>query len=754
MSTTTTTHGPRDTAVVRHFRTGSPAGFLPQLNRDLEISLSEAVFLRLQTYFKLTALRDPTVGELRLLDALSRPDLCAPDRIAVGELITQSPAIAATWADMMAKHSLIHGALTSASKNAAATPPCSLSDALTLTAKYIRRTEVREEPAPHDLDQTLLLPSPDREALAAASGYTPAARIRVGGHTLSLWTRNGEPLPKVASRPGDLLLYLPRVRPSQITALLADELQHTHPAVGALRAVADAPLLLLLTELCPAAEVRVSKLTEGAQTDGHIPLDLLCTRPTAASDGTCAYLVRVPLKQVQTMNQILKDAGISSMVCGQVRTGGNMVIYIHDSEGNRDLPAATLPAALLHEVAGATLLPMSPEAADLPLPAVTAPALTRLPSLNPREDGLTPDGRETVALTIHDGDILKIPEADALLAARATEITDPRSAYSAAAETTAAAAKLLGELGVSPEHIRLTVVITAAEESLLTDGTVLAAICGIYQAAAGLAVPVEDSLIHRTDSPVPLSVTVTAWAQDKALCTETAHGDDRQWRNHQPPIHKECPAFVFPVLRRSYEDSLKAFAAALNRNSGAACSIRPLAMNPVRDEEGQVTGYVLHPESRQKLVDELSRLVIPVFSMNEGDTRLLLSDPAVVEALRRRVENGWSSLVLGESCKPFAELGLLPAPLLDVHALPIRADRATVTYTFPAEPSSRLLRTSPLSPAVLSDALNAPHILTLHLPDGTAIPDGFIGSDGKVLGLLNGLDTTVLPKVGFNNYTL
>lgn len=728
----------RDTTVVRHFRTGSPAGFLAQLNRDLGLGLSEEVFLRLQTHFKSTALRDPTVGELRLLDAAARANDGHPSRIAVGELTTSSPAVAETWADMMAKHGTVHGAFEGFRSDKEAAPPCSLTDALTLTARYLRCADLQNE------DDSRLLSSPGREAMASAAGYTPAARVTVGDDTRTLWVRKEPPLSETPARTGDFILYLPRVKPGQVQALVAAEAKKPRPALGAIRAVAEDSLLLTLTELCPAAELHAERLAEG----GRIPVRLLCSRPATEPDGTCGYLARIPLKQLQTATQILKDAGINAIICGQVRTGGNLVVLIPDGEGKRELPAATLPASLLRSMAAVNLYAMNPEATAAPAPLPYAPAMTRLPSSVPAESGLTPDGCEAVALTIHGGRILPIPEENTLITALSVDIRDPRTAYTAAAETTSAAARTLGEQDVPAERIRLTVSITASDTALLTDGTALAAICGVYCAAAGLALPVEEPVVDTANSDIPLRLTVTAWAGDTHLGeSRDGHWNDRQWCAPRRPEQSRDTAFLLPVLRRSYEDSLRALSAALNRDRKVRCVIRPLAMNPVRDEETDETRYILHPESEKNLLRLLEEGMVPVFSMNEGDTRLLLAQPAVEAALRHHTETGKSILVLGESCKPFAELGLLPPSLLTVQRLPARGTRATVTYTVPEEPATRLPRADLLAPADLIPAMEDSHLLTLHLPDGTAVPDGFLGCDGKVLGLLNGLDTVTAGKI-------
>lgn len=738
----------RDSTTVRNFRTGSPEGFLPLLNRDLGLALSCEAFQSLQDYFKNTALRDPSVGELRLLDALGRKKTPAPARITVEELITHSPAIAETWADMMAKHGSLYGASGIFRSGKAATPPCSLLEALALTGRYLRRLGRYAE------EKTLLLATPAQEAIAATQGYTSVARIRIGDGTRSLWNRQSPPHEESACRTGDVILYLPRLKLGQVQRLMAIEAQKNRPSLGAIRAVTDESLLMTLLGMCPAADLHVNRLGAGTSTSQQIPTDLLCGTPTVEPDGTCSYLLCVPVKQVQTMNQTLQDLGLAAVACGQVRTGGNVVFYTRDGEGARDIPCATLPVELLRSAAQTYAYTMRPEAYEAPCPAISSPILTRLPSAVPRENGLTPDHHETVALTLHEGRILRIPEADTLLTALSVDIAQPHTAFSAAAELTNVVARLPAEHGVSPETIRLSVVMTVSGQDQLTDGTVLAAICGIHCAAAQLALSVEDSVILTVPSDIPLRITITAMAVDGELCAEHAPTSDRQWHTPRQAESTDAPRYMLPVLRRSYEDSLKALSAALGQDSGATCIIRPLAMNANRNEESGETVYTLHPDSQNKLIALLEQRTVPIFSMNAADTRLLLAQPAVLEALNRRLELGYSTLVLGESCIAFAEHGFLPAALTALRTLPAKDGRATATYNFPVEPSTRLLRTNPLSPQELSEAIGTRHLMALHLPGGITIPDGFVGSDGLVLGILNGVDTTILTRMQGYSFVL
>ncbi len=729
-----------DTTVVTNFRTGAPSLFLDRMNHDLGLDLSEKDCLRLQHFFMTTAMRDPTVGELRVLNALTNGELHDPTRIAVGELTTSSPALAEIWADMMYKHTLCHGAQESMGHTAADTPPPTLTDTLHLEGLYLHRSHLRPS------GKTLLLSDVRREPLAAAQGYAPVARVSVGSEAISVWAQKTLRRPVNPPRAGDFLLYVPRASAEQIQTLLSIEASQPRALLGDIHAVSQKPFLLTVTEHYPSVDLFAARLTE-KDTPACLPMQLLCAPPTVHTDGACGYLLRVPLKQVQTANQLLKELGIPSIACGQLRTGGNTVIYVRDENGARDVPAVSLPSELLRTAAKPRLYAMKPESERAPAATPVFPLLARLPSRIFGENGLTPDQRETVALTRHEGHVLPIPEANLFLCPLTVYIPRPENAFSASADVAAQAARNLEELGLPVDSIRLSVTLSVPTPSELTDGTALSAICGIYCAASQLTLPVDESSIRLSGENSDLCVTVIAWAQDAERLAEEHGAADTLQRTNIDPTHTDAPSYVLPVLRRSYEESLKTLAAALDLHHKAPCAIRPLAMNAMQDETTDTPRYSLHPESEQTLLEELGRPNIPIFSMNESDTRLLLSHPSVMEALRRRIDHGWLTLALGESCKPFAELGLLPPSLLTVDTVHPTSDSVTVTYAFPSAPSTRLVRTSLLAPLQTDTADTERHLLALHLPDGRIIPDGFSGAQGKVLGMLNGLDTPTLIRL-------
>jgi hypothetical protein len=369
--------------------------------------------------------------------------------------------------------------------------------------------------------------------------------------------------------------------------------------------------------------------------------------------------------------------------------------------------------------------------------------MTRFPSPCAKANGLTPDGHELVALTLHEGRVLAIPEAQTVMSAAVACVPTEGMGYTAAAEAAAAATDALAELGVKPEAMVLSVSVTLRKGVELADSRLPEVLCGLYRLAADRSIPIDDPIISAEDGDgTDLRVSVVAWARDPAVCAEPALIRDRQWKASGCPVHKESPCFLLPVLRRSYEDSLQALSAALNRDFGAGCEIRPVLIDAAVTEAADQTVPHLNADSVKELCERIFNRQIPVFAMSEEDTRTLLTEPAVSESLNRLTEWGYPLLVLGESCKPFAEQGFLPACLTDLTDLPAAGTAATVTYRLAADSATRLIRGRLLAPA---DAEGQEPLLTLHLPDGTRIPDGFTGRDRKVLGLLNGLDTAILP---------
>lgn len=749
---------PSDSVVVLHFRS-APVSSYQRLNADLGLSLNEARFTRLQTYFSRMAKRDPTVAELRLLDQLDRAGQEHPTRRAVGELVTDSPLLAEVWADMMHRHGQLCGADTIRhAKSPLAAPPCTLPEALSLSARYLYRSRTR---APADCEEgrggaTAVLSTPGQEAAAIAEGYLPVARLDLGGSPLSVWERQGAPTETTPAKAGDFLLYLPRVSPTAMSALVAGERSKPHPGFADIRAITEKPFLLTLLELCHAADLYTARILDFLKSNepaDRIPTELLCATPVLKSDGTADYLLRVPVKRLRDLTDAIKEHRISAVVCGQVRANDRTVIYVRNDTGKQDIPTVDLPSAYIRAMRPVYLHRYTPQLHSAPPPAAAPVRPVRLPSPVTAENGLAPDGTEAVALTLPEGEILRLPDAELLLCSASVAVIDSGRGFAAAYTAAARVSERLTALGADLTRIALAVRLTAKDPAVLLRDVTPEVICGLHRLSMERGIPADDPAIAVDPATASeLTLTVTAWTRDRKLCAELSPLVDRQWKPSGRPVGKESPLYLLPILRPSWEPVLKALSAALNRDVGAGCEIRPVRIDPPPADAADQAVPHLNAASVEELCEQIFSWRIPVFAMSEGDARMLLDEPLVLDALNRLTEWGYPILVLGEACKPFAEHGFLPACLATLTDVCHSAGlAATVTYRTAADSAARPLRGRLLAPA---SADGQPSLLTLHLPDSTRIPDGFTGRDNKVLGLLNGLDTVLLPLLRGKRFDL
>ena len=546
---------PTDCLVVRNFRNLNLARDASRLKSDLNVSPEDTTFLRLQSFFRNTAKRDPTVGELRLLDALDRMGKERPERIAWGELNTNSQALADTWADMMLRHGQLFGVGSALMRRqAAAAPPCPLPQTLSLTGRYIGRVEHRPLPA------VALLQHPVAEAEASAAGYAPVARLTADEAPLSLWAR-----PKARPEPsnpqtGDLILLLPQADSETVRTLLAADAVARQPLMGELRAVAASSLLLTLCEMCPGFELYCDRLPGGITADGNLPLALLCGRPTVTS-GACDYLIRVGKKQSTALTERIKSLGLTALPCGRIRAKGQASIYIRDDAARREVAVVNLPAAFLSTMAALYLYGVTVEEKEQPLPPVTVPRLgveaPKTEEVAPINEVIapveapeaethgvdtpetseaetpetteTPDAPEAEApeaeapaimeepLPPSTGEgLLEIPEAHVVVSAATVAIDAGGVGYKAAAHALLTAVDAVAAAGAHPAAISATVSLTVQAEELWRDSRVTEAICGLYRAAAERGIPMHDpSLTVSPTMDTPVRVTVFA-AADRA----------------------------------------------------------------------------------------------------------------------------------------------------------------------------------------------------------------------------------------------
>ncbi len=769
-----------DRTVIHRFREATPAS-IAKLNADFSLRMDEARFIRLQTRYRTVLHRDPTVGELRLLDAISRTNRYVP---AIRSVSTDSPAISETFTDMMEKHqALCRGLGARRDVRAHILPPCTLEDALHLPARYLRRTgrlATSKKTGTYTIADSVM-----QEAEALLSGFRPVARLlSEGGRNMTVLSRQGEAPREIPARAGDMLVYCTAVPLHALSGLMEHERKKAHPDIGAIRLIRRHSLLHTALSLAPAATLHAGRLIREKEyfTRGFLPITALCEKPKESADTASVDLIlRVPAKQATSLTTDWQRAGVHMLAIGQVKTGNKTVITLRDETGQKDMTVVDLPTEWLLDETVLSLHDYTPTTSgDMSAP-IRTPAIACLPGMAPSENGLTPAGYELTPLTGTPKTRLYVPTEDLYISVvEAFTARDDRAYATAMSAIHTVAYRVTTGQKVSPASGTLALSVSLVYGKSSSDNGVFAAVCGLYRAAAELGLPIFDPVITDTgEDGIRLTVTAYFKKAPKAAKENSApavplslpyDASDYQWNSVSKAIYKESHRWILPILRRSYEGSLNALKNALNRTAGTACRIFPVAIDTVveaisvepsllreeplptdelpaealeaaeRAEPRTETREIVNPTAAANLAAELLKWQTPLFAMSESDARLLLEAPAVREALDRLLTSGYPMLVLGPACRAFADHGYLPSPLSDLVEIPATGT-ARITYhgpQSPAEPLLRILRRDLLAPRACTDSL-----LTLTLSDGTEVPDGFVGHNGLVLGILNGLDAVM-----------
>ena len=485
---------PDDGIIIRNFGKAQPEA-IAKLNTDFLLNLDSHSFNRLQKLFRDTLKREPTAGELRLLDAIERAGRDFPDREAVGELYTDSPVIAETWADMMDKHRQLYQSLGVKRKEEKAAPPCTFEEALTLVGRYLHRAG-RVLPVTDGLPyggknsdgRTVVLSSPCQEANAAAEGYELVSRVDLGGESRSVWVRKGPALRAIPEKSGDFLIHLKNADPEAVSRLVTRERSKSRSALGDIRAVSDRSLLETVLTLCESPDLFVYRIApDRVSSLGRLDPAPLCDRPALTVDAAgkvkADYILRVPLKRAREMSDTLRELGLTATVIGQVKSNGKTTIRIRMNE--RDVPVAELPTQVLRAYPGMGLFRRRAEHTPDEVPSLPAAYLWR------------------------------VPEAGILMAASAVTVTQRGQGYAAATEAVSSALSPLSGLGIAPCDIRLSVAFTSADGEAAPGDLSVEVLCGLYRAAAERGMAVEDPAftvqpVSSEEGPA-VTLSVTAW---------------------------------------------------------------------------------------------------------------------------------------------------------------------------------------------------------------------------------------------------
>ncbi len=775
-----------DATIIGFFRTADAKAYA-QLNHDHGLSFTEDAFRYLQAYYKDTAHRDPTLGEIRVLHALTR----VPDdgevghRHAVGELLTDSPILAETWADMMQKHAAL-----SAAAGDTALPPCTYEDALTLPARYLWRTGRRtvEPPRPRrgeaPVPTRLLVQTPAQEMEAIARGFSLTAAVRLSdGRVVSVATRRGDPGRVIPPRKGEILLYAPQVTAAVLHAFMETQRAMPTPDANEVRVVTRRSILETAAEMTEGAELHAhaflpANLWSALQ---KIPVDHLCGMPRI-TEACADVLIRTSVGRASYLVADLGRRGVQAVAVGQVSRNARITLRLQNTTPTWNAVVADLRLGLLFAMQTVRAHACHPTLSESTSAPVTGPFVARLPGATSPEDGITPSGSEVVALTAHTAPVMFLREERLGLATATATVVSPGDGYAAARQAADITIQALTVVAPDAGGITLSaslLVKRAAGDPIAHHDRLSEVICGLYRACAEQGIPLVDpALVFAPTAAAEASVEVLVVARTEV--DAQIGEDDRQWSPAASLSATPTPLFLLPNLRRSAEGSLRALSNALGRRTAVDCIIQPVVIDtferplewyeaPAEDvcpstEETPAPGAeggvetdtdsptetlppptkiceVVNQTSAEKLIAMAGEDAIPLFAMSEIDARLLLATPSIRAYIDARLESGKTVIVVGEACFAFAARGYLP----DEIAYPDRwgyAETARVNYhgiLAEKAPATRL----PRRPLCLSTAEYHPHLLTLTLPDGTTVPDGFVACDGYLLGLTAGVDATV-----------
>ncbi len=733
-----------DFAAVNNFRTAAREAFT-HLNRDLGLSLTAESFAHLQNYYQTTLRRDPTAGELRLLDALARipAEGLVAEHHAVTEWITDSAVLAETWADMVDKHT----ALSLAADGQIS--PITWEDTLHLTERYLRRTGRYGAPGRKSEICPIhaVLTSAHQVGEALAAGYRITARACTeDGDCLTVVSRTDAPCEDTPPSVGDVILFCPAVSMANLSSLASARQCRALTGIGALRVVTRRPLLLTALELACGLELYPHRLPTAKPAHAQrLPVDTLCRMPRAQADAF-DVLLRTGVQQASALMAELRGYGLTATAIGQVTAGESVILHLPANGQPHDPIAVRVPPALLQDMGTLSAQAYRPTLREDTEATVGRPALSRLPGVAYAEDGMAPAGWETVALTASSAGTLSIPELYMDIGVTTARITIDGTGYKAAMEAISAAIAAVGGREASP-----CLTVRLAIEGGLGDLTA-EVMCGLYRAAAENGLPLLHPVLTVPDAQAPSAValTVVAYRQDKEPePAADALPAPRQWSNGRAAAPEGAHTFLLPALRRSMEGSLRSLARALNRRGTASCILQPMALLPT-DSDG---AEALDPTAVATCLGRMTPTVTPVFAMSERDAALLLREDAVRERLEHHIADGGKLAVVGPACRAFAACGYLPCALTEAAAIPA-VGTAEVLYADPSVPPARRLIRGIL---LAAPAAHEPHLLTLTLTDGSVpvtVPDGFIGREGAVLGLLCGLDTQIEPLLHQDRFPL
>lgn len=502
---------------------------LDSLNRDIGTSLTPVAFRILREHFRTVEQRDPTIGEVRLFDILCVQSARAAT--PVGSLETPSALLAEVWADAMAHRTAL---------DAGDASPVSLTDVLALPGRWIARTEgashthtptyrsnrADRTAAPESVTPLRLLTDPAGRAshTAVLEKLTPIARLHApgmpdrllcGAPTDAIGTSvpSGTPGGTPGFRPAldsDRILYIAGGDPSSLASLLGAS--DPSPLIVGAVLLDGRPLLSVLPALCPGAALRAESLlpapAEGitdADTAYPAPISALCRIGVPPSPSGIDCLLRVPADRVRALSAKLDQLRLRARIIGKASLTGCLTVTL----GRCELIAVRMSLLTAYRMQSpcafrppVQILPQAPSVIRTPLFALPCTG-TQAP---------TPGGETVFPVASADASVCTVRGTGLKVSAASTELTAPAEAYVRAENTVLAALSGLCAAGLDRRFMSLSVTLSLKDDR--PGDTALAAVCGLYRAAAELYLPMPEPALTVSDTSDRLSVC--AYAADPA----------------------------------------------------------------------------------------------------------------------------------------------------------------------------------------------------------------------------------------------
>lgn len=768
---------PYESHVVSGFRNLN-ADVLPRLNQSLGTTVSPALFERLLSRYRDVEKRDPTVGEVRLLDAVVRLTADLPERIGAGEMTTDSDEMRTVWADAMRRRALLNGG---------GAAPCTLPELLGLTARWLIRTGSR----PSAPAQKLFC-GDDCTGAAAAARYVPTARA-VMETGVDCLLASASSLPPVPPVDGDLLVLIREASAAALNELILTA-SPRRPVAGA-AVLGPRPLPLAAADGLPGLTLNLDRLLpEGG--DDMIPR--LCRGEGVLSAPPCvSMLLRVRAGELKPFFDRVGQLGLRAVVIGKVESTGSLAIT------SAAFRVASVSLTFLSGLTAPRLCSVR-----LPVPApgrggVTRPALFGLPTpFRPaRACGLCVPAAVPGKAYAAAGSVLftafsPLPDAD--------------TAYHTAVRTLLTAVSAAWAGGLTAARMQLAVILRGrgtrpGQSGRLpaADPILWAAGCGLYRASAELCLPVTSTDVS-CGAPDADSLTVIAWGPAPAVTPDVPAdallgcaviGQAPDWATlrarlaapvvksdiRRAPLTPErlVPTAILPLLRKDRTDELKHLSAALARR-GIRSVIQPVAVQlvtppaepavpetrtdglpePVSEPASEIiseavsepiTEPITEPISApdpvpapapipivtaaaaRALLDACRDADVLVLAMPEEDGDILLREPSFADSLTV----GKRTAAVGGVCRTLARLGILPGALTAAgETVPTAGQVLPTDVTDHDGAATRLVcRPEADLPVCPTDV---PHLVTYHAP-GVTVPDGFTAPDRDLVGFIGGL---------------